>query len=86
MTRDLGRVHDDNAPASDPKRLDLPPETFRVHIGGVDGRSARIGAGDPLTGTSVSVKVVSRARRALVIQLPATDSPRLLKIEEHASP
>ena len=86
MTRDLGRVYDRRAPGSDTRRLDLPPARFRLHIGGLDGAGARIAASDPLTGATVPVKVVSRARNGLVVEIPATDSPRLLRIEERASP
>jgi len=52
----------------------------------MDGVDARVGASDPLTGSAVPVEVVSRTRRSLVVELPATDSPRLLRIEERASP
>ena len=86
MTRDLGHVYDTGAPASDPRRLDMAPASFRLRIGGVDGTSARIGASDPLTGAPVPVEVVARTPRGLVVDIPATDSPRLLTIEEHASP
>jgi len=57
-----------------------------MHIGGLNGVGSRIGASDPLTGSAVPVEVVSRTRRSLVVELPATDSPRLLRIEERASP
>ena len=86
MTRDLGHVYDTGVPASDPRRLDMPAASFRLRIGGVDGMSARIGASDPLTGATVPVEVVARTPRGLVVDIPATDSPRLLTIEERASP
>jgi hypothetical protein len=70
MTRDLGR--------------ELPGETFRLHIGGVNGIGADISASDPLTGDTVPVDVSGRARNGVVIETPATDSPRLLRIEERA--
>lgn len=85
MTRDLGHVYDTDAPASDPRRLDLPAASFRLHIGEVDGENARIAASDPLTGATVPVEVKERARRGLVVDIPATDSPRLLTIEERAN-
>ena len=85
MTRDLGHVYDTEAPASDPRRLDLPAATFRLHIGEIDGENARIAASDPLTGAKVAVKVVERTPSGLVVDIPATDSPRLLMVEERAS-
>ena len=86
MTRDLGHVYETGAPSSDPRRLDLTAERFRLHIGAVNGIGARIGARDPLTGATVPVNVVDRTRRGLVVDFPTTDSPRLLTIEERASP
>jgi len=86
MTRDLGHVYDGGSNASDPRRLDLPAASFRLNIGAVNGIGARVGASDPLTGATVPVKVVGRSRRGLVVDIPATDSPRLLTIEERASP
>jgi len=86
MTRDMGRVHDDEAPASDPRRLDLPPASFRLDIDGIDTTKARIGATDPLTGATVAVNVLRRARGGLVVEIPATDSPRLLTIDERPNP
>lgn len=86
MTRDLGRVYETGASASDPRRLDLPAEKFRLRIGAVDPVGARISASDPLTGATVPVEVVDRARGGLVVDMPATDSPRLLTIQERASP
>jgi hypothetical protein len=38
-----------------------------------------------LTGATLPVKVVKRAQRGLVVDMPATDSPRLLTIEERAN-
>ncbi|MGI8731387.1 MAG: hypothetical protein ACR2LK_15640 [Solirubrobacteraceae bacterium] len=85
MTRDIGHVYDTDVPASDPRRLDLPAASFRLRIGAIDGVGARISASDPLTGATVPVKVVERTPRGLVVDVPATDSPRLLTIEERAS-
>ena len=84
MTRDLGHVYDRDAPSSDPRRLDLPQARFRLHIGGVNGIGAEISASDPLTGEAVPVQASGRTRGGVVVELPATDSPRLLRIEERA--
>jgi len=64
MTRDL--LHD------------LPPTTFRLTIAGVSGLNRGVRLSDPLTGRSVDVHVASRRGSRLVVDLPLTDSPRLL--------
>lgn len=86
MTRDLGHVYDTGAPTSDPRRLDLAADTFRVRIGAVDGVGAQVDASDPLNGSTVRAKVVSRTRDGLVVDLLATDSPRVLTIDERTRP
>ena len=78
MTRDLLRTYRPRLPKGDPRRYDLPPERFRFTIGGVAGLGAAVRATDPLSGKDVPVRVVSRARGRLVLELALTDSPRLL--------
>lgn len=83
MTRNMAKVHDTSAPTSDPKRFDLPAERYQLTIGGTDARNANVSAVDPMTGTSVPVDVVRRTDSGwLVVELPVTDSPRLLVIDE----
>lgn len=79
MTRNLAKPY---GQGSDPRRYDLPAEDFRITIGGVNGRRLRVRATDPLYGTSVGVKVVSRGRHRATIEMPATDSPRLLSLSQ----
>src|SRR5689334_12653831 len=81
MTTSLGKNYKPSAPASDPTRFDMPAETFRLTIGGVDGRSADLSATDPLTGHSVPVDVTGRAPGSVTVSLPVTDSPRLLSLQ-----
>jgi hypothetical protein len=78
MTRDLLRPYRARLAGSDPRRFDLPPEAFRLTVGGVAGLGRSVRATDPLTGRAVPVRVISRARDRLVVELPLTDSPRLL--------
>ncbi len=61
---------------------DLPPEQFRLTIGNVDAARARVALSDPLRGTDVPARIVARGDRTIVVQLPATDSPRLLAITD----
>lgn len=63
---------------------DLAPEPYRLAIGGLDGEGAEISATDPLGGQTVPVRVISRAADQVVVELPVTDSPRLLTIQEAA--
>jgi len=78
MTRDLLRVYRPQLSRGDARRYDLPPERFRLTIGGVAGLGAAVRATDPLTGKTVPVRVVSRIRDRLVVEFALTDSPRLL--------
>jgi hypothetical protein len=67
---------------TDPARYDMPPETYRLTIGNVRGTGAKVSGYDPLTGANVAVKVVSRGSDRLVVEMPVTDSPRLLTVRE----
>lgn len=81
MTTSLGKNYKPGAPSSDPTRFDMPPEPFRLTIGGVDGRSATLGESDPLTGRDVPLSVVARAPDSVTVEVPVTDSPRLLTLQ-----
>jgi hypothetical protein len=61
---------------------DMAAETYRLTIGGVLGSGVKVSASDPLTGASVAVKLVSTASDRIVVELPVTDSPRLLTVQE----
>jgi len=82
MTRDMAQVHRPDASSSDVTRYDLPPEKYRLTIGGIRGATPQVSLRDPMTGSDAPVQVVSREGDRLTIQLEATDSPRLLKIRE----
>jgi hypothetical protein len=86
MTRNVARNYRPLAPATDPTRFDMPPERYRMAIGGVDGVGARVSATDPLTGTAIPVQVVSGTEEGLVVEMDVTDSPRLLTIQEAGPP
>jgi hypothetical protein len=79
MTRNVVEIH---GGSSGPERFDMPADTYRMAIGGIDGRDARAWASDPLTGAQVPVEIVSRSAGQLGVEMPVTDSPRLLTIEE----
>jgi hypothetical protein len=79
MTRDLGRVQ---AAATGASRFDLPPQTFTLGIDRVNGETAQVTATDPLTGLPVEVKVRTRAASRIWVEMPLSDSPRLLQISE----
>lgn len=68
MTRDLSRP--------------LPPERYRLTIGGVHGTGARVSLFDPLTGQNIPVRVLGATARQIRVDVPLTDSPRLLTITE----
>jgi len=63
-------------------RRELAPERFTLAIGGVHGNTARVSATDPLTGGAAAARVVSRSSEGLTVSFPATDSVRLLTLED----
>lgn len=80
MTRNMAQVH---APGTTPNRLDLPAERFQLTIGGTNAATARVTATDPMTGQSVPADVVRRTDSGwLVVEMPVTDIPRLLTIDD----
>jgi hypothetical protein len=78
MTRDLLHPYRPALPASDPRRFDMPPQRFRLTLGGVAGLTGSVTLADPLTGGEAPVSVVSRRGGRVVVDVALTDSPRLL--------
>lgn len=82
MTRNLAHLYKSDAPASDRTRFDLPEERYRLSIGGLLGKIASLSLYDPLTGKSVPLHILSRTTEQMTVEMPLTDSPRLLTITE----
>ena len=59
---------------------DLPADQYRLTIGKVNAAHARVSLTDPLTGQDERATIVSRAGTRVSVQLPVTDSPRMLTI------
>jgi hypothetical protein len=68
MTRDL--------------RQTLAAEDYTVELGGLNAAGADISVYDPVTGSAVPVKVHAREQDKLSLTLSATDTPRLLVVQE----
>lgn len=83
MTNNLTRRYT-SAPASGQTRYDLPSEKYRLTIKNVHAASATVSLYDPLRGTSQPVSIVSRSGHQIIVQLDATDSPRMLTINDRA--
>jgi hypothetical protein len=81
MTRDVAKLQRPNAPRTDVTRWDLPEATYRIALGGLS-RNVRLSVQDPLTNSTVPVTVVSRSDDQIVVELPLTDSPRLIMADE----
>ncbi|MGA2009355.1 MAG: hypothetical protein ABSH51_02300 [Solirubrobacteraceae bacterium] len=84
MTRDL--THD-YGPDPEPGQTsyDLPPESFRLTIGGVDAAQATVSLLDPLTGAQRPATIVARVGSRIVVSLAVTDSPQMLTIDDSPS-
>jgi hypothetical protein len=81
MTRDVTNYYTAH-PALGMTPYDLPAEQFRLTIGHLDATYARVRATDPLTGASVPARIVSGDQNQIVVQLPVTDSPRMLTVTD----
>ena len=79
MTRDLTHKYT-SQPAAGMTPYDMPPEQFKLTIGNVNAATATVSLYDPLTGTNQPATILSRTNNQIVVQLSATDSPRMLKI------
>jgi hypothetical protein len=86
MTRNLAHLYQPGAPATDVTRFDLPDERYELTIGGVRGTGARLSLYDPLTGKKFPVQRISAGTNQLTVEVPLTDSPRLLILEEVTPP
>jgi hypothetical protein len=64
--------------STDPARYNLPPERFQLTITGTAGLGTAVSSTDPLTGASVPVTVVSRDTDRIIVDVPLTDTPRVL--------
>jgi hypothetical protein len=82
MTRNIATLYNPTAPTMDVTRYDMPPETYRLLVGGLNTGRLRVTATDPLTGNSVPVRVTPFFSSAAVIEVPLTDYPRLLVIQD----
>jgi hypothetical protein len=79
MTRDIAHVYD--AAQTEGHQYDMPQEAFTLTIGGLKPLQS-VTVYDPMTNQAVPVTVVSSTSTSTVIQVEATDAPRLLVIQE----
>ena len=82
MTLNMATLYNPSAPATDVTRQDMPPETFSLTINGVNGCTATAAAVDPLTESSVPVTITGRTSSSVTVEVPLTDSPRMLTLQD----
>jgi hypothetical protein len=82
MTRNMDTDYNPSAPSTDVTRFDLPDETYRLTVGGLNTANLSVTATDPITGASVPVTIVSTSGSTAVLQVPLTDYPRLITIQD----
>ena len=82
MTLDMATLYNKSAPSTDVTRQDMPPETFSLTINGVNGSTTTAAAVDPLSGKSVPVTITGRTSSSVTVQVPLTDSPRMLTLQD----
>ncbi len=82
MTRDMGTILNRSASTGSAAQYDLPAETYRLTVGGLNTSVLKVSATDPDTGASVPAKVVAAANGQATVEMPLTDSPRLLVLQD----
>ncbi len=82
MTRNMATLYNPSAPSTDVTRYDMPPETYRLTVGGVNATNLKVTATDPLTGSSVPVQVTPTSSTTAVLEVGLTDYPRLLVLQD----
>jgi hypothetical protein len=82
MTLNLATLYNPSAPSTDVTRQDMPGETFSLTINGVNGSTASAAAVDPLSGNSVPVTITGRTSNSVTVEVPLTDSPRMLTLQD----
>lgn len=66
--------------------VDLAPENFRITVGGLNAVNLTASATDPLTGDSVPVTIIARDGTDATLQMPVTDSPEMVTLDDSAAP
>lgn len=82
MTRDLATLYHPRAPLTDVTRYDLPPERYRLIVGGLHANDLQVTATDPLTHATIRVKVTATSASTAALELRLTDYPRLITIRD----
>jgi hypothetical protein len=82
MTRDMATLYNPAAPSTDVTRYDMPPQTYRLTVSALNVARLSASAIDPITGGSVPVQTFPTSSSTAVIQMPLTDSPRLLVLQD----
>jgi hypothetical protein len=81
-TLDLATLYNPNAPSTDVTRQDLPQEVFSFTLSGVNPNTAAVSATDPVTGSSVPVRITARDSSSVTVEIPLTDYPRMLTLTD----
>ena len=66
--------------------VELPPAPYRLTVANLSGEDVEASAYDPLTDEHVPVRVLSRSEDRAVIEMPVSDSPRMLVLEDSGRP
>ena len=82
ITRDLERVRRPDLAAEDPARHDLPAAPYRLELRGLETCDLSLGVTDPLDGATAEARLVECSPPRALVELPLTDSPRVLEIAE----
>lgn len=82
VTRDMTAVNRPELNPLDPARYDMRPQLFDVAITNIAGEHATVSVWDPFGDNEAPVRVLSRTKTTLTVQLETVDYPRFLVIDE----
>ena len=78
----MNQVWNASAPIWEPDHYAMPPQTFDLTLANIRGLDAQVSVFDPLTNTSVGVTLLTGNATSITVRVEATDSPRLLRVQE----
>ena len=82
VTRNMVHVWNPALSPLDPRRYDMPEQTFDLTLQNLRGSDAKVSAWDPLTNQKVPVSISASSENSLKVGLPCVDYPRFLLVEE----
>ena len=82
VTRDITQSWNMDEDLLNPQRYTMPEQTYQVTLTNIYGKDAEVSAYDPINNSYLRTQVIDATDSTLTVQVPVTDTPRFLLIEE----